>query len=75
MKERYKKLISEVRNNEKLVVDHINAANQLLRSQFEELQCLSSPVMGQNLSFRTFDWMQGMLITRFCIQAQIIGLL
>ena len=54
--ERYKKLIREVRNNEKLGDDHINAANQLLRSQFEELQGLSSPVMGQNLSFRTFDW-------------------
>ena len=57
--QRFKKLIYQVKNNEKLGDDHINAANQLLRSQFEELQGLSSPVIGQKLSFDKFDWMLG----------------
>ena len=57
--QRYKKLIREVKNNEKLGDDHINAANQLLHSQFKELQGLSSPVIGQKLSFEKFDCMLG----------------
>ena len=55
--ERFKKLIYDVKNNEKLHGDnYIDAANQLLHSQLEELQGLSSPVIGQNLSFEKFDW-------------------
>ena len=47
--ERFKKLIYDVKNNEKLGDNHIDAANQLLHSQLEELQGLSSPVIDQNL--------------------------
>ena len=54
--ERFKKLICDVQNDEKLGDDHIDAANKQLRSQFEQLRGLSSPVIGQNLSFKRFDW-------------------
>ena len=53
--ERCKKLIYEVKNNEKLGDDYINAANQLLCSQFEELQGLSS----------TSDWSEIYLFKSF----------
>ena len=39
-------VITEVKNGEKLYDDHINAANQLLCGQFENVQDLSSPVVG-----------------------------
>ena len=57
--ERFKKLIYDVKNDEKLGDDHIDAANKLLCSQFEELQGVSSPVIGKNLSFEKFDWVLG----------------
>ena len=57
--QRFKKLINQVKNNEKLGDHHINAANQLLRSQFQKLQGQSSPVIGQKLSFEKFNWMLG----------------
>ena len=40
---KFEALISEVRSGQKLGDDHVNAANQLLKSQFENLQGLSIP--------------------------------
>ena len=48
-----------MKNDEKLGDDYFDAANKLLRSLFEELQGLSSPVIGQNLSFEKFDRVLG----------------
>ena len=56
---KFEALISEVRSGQKLGDDHVNAANQLLRSQFENLQALSTPMVGQGLPFDRFDWMLG----------------
>ena len=55
VREKFKKLITEVKNGEKLCDDHINATNQLLHGQFENVQGLSSLVVGQKLSFEQFD--------------------
>ena len=57
--ERFRKLISDIKNGEKLSDEHINAASQLLRGQFEDLQELCSPVLGQKLSFPKFEWASG----------------
>lgn len=56
---KFEALISEVRSGQKLGDDHVNAANQLLKSQFENLQGLSTPIVGQGLSFDRFDRMLG----------------
>ena len=37
----------------------MNAANQLLKSQFEDFQGFATPIVGQSLSFNRFDWMMG----------------
>ena len=42
-------------NGEQLTDSHINAQNQLLKSQFPDFQGLSSPVLGQ-ICFRKFEW-------------------
>lgn len=45
--------------NGQLGDEHINAVNQLLRSQFPDLQGLCTPVLGQRLSFPEFNIVQG----------------
>ena len=42
-------------NGEQLTDSHINAQNQLLKSQFPDFQGLSSPVLGQ-IFFQKFEW-------------------
>ena len=39
--------------------EHINAANQLLRSQFPDIQGLHSPLLEQRFCFTTFDIVKG----------------
>ena len=56
---KYQNLISAVENGEKLDDEHINAANQLLRSQFPDLQGLQSPLLGQRFCFPQFDVIMG----------------
>ena len=55
----YKKLISCISNDDKLGDEHINAANQLLRSQYPDKQGLCTPVLGQKLCFPEFSTLQG----------------
>jgi len=46
---KFETLISEVRGDQKLGDDHVNAANQLLKSQFENLQGLATSLVDQSL--------------------------
>lgn len=55
----YQKLISCVATGGQLGDEHINAVNQLLRSQFPDFQGLCTPVLGQRLSFPEFNIVQG----------------
>ena len=55
----YQKLVSCVATDGQLGDEHINAANQLLRSQFPDIQGLRSPVVGQRFCFPTFDIVLG----------------
>jgi len=55
----YQKLVSCVAAGRQLGDEHINTANQLLRSQFLDVQGLCSPVVGQRLCFPAFDIVQG----------------
>ena len=57
--ERFSKLISDIKKGEKLSDEHINAASQLLQGQFEDVQGLCSPVLGQKLLFPKFQWASG----------------
>lgn len=57
--EKFRKLISDIKNGEKLSDDHINAASQLLHSQFEDVQGLCSPVLGQKMFFPKYEWAAG----------------
>ena len=52
-------MIYQVSNGEQLTDSHINAGNQLLKSQFPDFQGLSSPVLGQTFSFPKFEWARG----------------
>ena len=76
--ERFKKLIYDVKNDEKLSDDRIDAANKLLSSQFKELHraCPHQLLVRTYLSKGLIGCysMQCMLITRVYIQ-EIIGLL
>ena len=52
----YKSLIHQVTSNgEQLTDSHINAGNQLLKSQFPDFQGMSSPVLGQTF-LPKFEW-------------------
>ena len=50
---------SDVDKGDKLGDEHINAANQLLCSQFPDIQGLHSPLLGQRFCFTTFDIVKG----------------
>jgi len=56
---KYQKLISDVKKGEKLSDEHINAAKQLLRSKFLDLQGLQSPLLGQRFCFAQFNKIMG----------------
>ena len=70
---KFEALISEVRSGQKLGDDHVNAANQLLKSQLENLQGLSTPIVVQGLSFDGCWGMQDTDIIRYYTQDQITG--
>jgi len=55
----YQKLVSCVAAGRQLGDEHINAANQLLMSQFPDVQGLCSPVVGQRLCFPAYDIVLG----------------
>jgi len=55
----YKRLISCISTGGRLGNEHINAANQLLRSQFPDVQGLCTPVLGQKLCFPKFITLKG----------------
>lgn len=55
----YQKLVSCVATGGLLGDEHINAVNQLLRSQFPDFQGMCTPILGQRLSFPEFNTMQG----------------
>jgi len=55
----FSKLISDIKKGEKLSDEHINAASQLLHGQFEDVQGLCSPVLGQKLLFPKFACASG----------------
>ena len=59
LSERFNSLMSSIRNGDKLGDEHINAANQLLHSQFPDIQGLCTPVLGQQLSFPNYDRISG----------------
>ena len=48
---KFDKLYSAIRKGEKLDDNHISVASKLLHQQFPDFQGLSTPVLGQNLSF------------------------
>jgi len=52
---RFNSLMSSIKSGDKLGDDHINAANELLQSQFPDIQGLCTPVLGQQLYFPNFD--------------------
>ena len=56
---KYEKLISYIYSGGKLGDEHVNAANQLLRSQYPDMQGLCTPVLGQKLCFPEFNVLQG----------------
>ena len=56
---KYEKLISYIYSGGKLGDEHVNAANQLLRSQCPDMQGLCTPVLGQKLCFPEFNVLQG----------------
>lgn len=53
----------------KLDDDHMHSASQLLQGQFQNLQGLSSPVVGQKFSFERFDWIMGHILPNSAIKA------
>ena len=53
------KLLFCVRNGDKLSDEHMSTASELLRAQFEHVQRLSTPVLGQKLCFPLFDEVMG----------------
>ena len=55
----YQKLVLCVATGGCLGDEHINAVNQLIRSQFPDLQRLWTPVLGQQLSYPQFNIVQG----------------
>ena len=57
--------------------EYINAANQLLRSQFPDIQGLQSPLLGQRFCFTKFNVVKGYAGCSYIqvIQVKIIGLL
>ena len=57
---KYKKLIADIDKGDKLGDEHINAANQLLRSQFPDIQGLQSPLLGQRFCFNKFNVIKGL---------------
>lgn len=55
----YEKLISCISSGAKLGDEHVNAGNQLLRSQYHDIQGLCTPVLGQKLCFPEFNGLEG----------------
>jgi len=64
--ERFTRLIGHIKQGNKLDDDHMNAASQLLRDQFPDLQGLSTPAVGECLRFEKFDWMLGHAGIAYC---------
>ena len=64
--ERFTRLIGSIKQGNKLDDDHINAASQLLRDQFPDLQGLSTPAVGECFKFEKFDWMLGYAGIAYC---------
>ncbi|XP_065908034.1 uncharacterized protein [Dysidea avara] len=64
--ERFTRLIGSIKQGDKLDDDHINAASQLLRDQFPDLQGLSTPAIGECFKFEKFDWMIGYAGFAYC---------
>ena len=56
---KYEKLILHISSGGKLGDEHINATNQLLLSQYPNVQGLCTPVLGQKLCFPEFNVLQG----------------
>ena len=56
---KYKILIVDVDEGDKLGDEHINAANQLLQSQFSDIQGLQSFLLGQRFCFTKFNVVKG----------------
>ena len=56
---RFNHLMSSIKSGDKLSDDHVNAANELLHSQFPDIQGLCTPVLGQQLCFPNFDKVLG----------------
>ena len=52
---RFNSLMSGIRSGDKLSDEHINAANELLHSQFPDVQGLCTSVLGQRFCFPNFD--------------------
>ena len=52
----YKELYDTVKNRKELNDRHIDAANQLLKSQFPNIQGLSTPILGQKFCLPCFQF-------------------
>ena len=55
----FHRLIYDILDGNVLSDDHISAGSQLLHAQFSNFQGLSSPLLGQSLSFPNFDEILG----------------